>query len=107
MKYYGFVKGKEENDHGIPFSSESAKKTVFGDIILVKTNKNSQILDLECDDGDKRQHSHDRAQIVFTVVGLPLLRQGQQLKESRKHQLWDKVWAILAQMFAENGVVLC
>jgi len=50
LKYYGFVKGKDENDHGIPFSSESAKKTVFGDIILVKTNKNSQILDLECDD---------------------------------------------------------
>lgn len=50
LKYYGFVKGNDENDHGIPFSSESAKKTVFGDIILVKTNKNSQILDLECDE---------------------------------------------------------
>lgn len=50
LKYYGFVKGKEENDHGIPFSSESAKKIVFGDIILVKTNKNSQILDLECEE---------------------------------------------------------
>lgn len=50
LKYYGFVKGKEENDHGIPFSSEGAKKTVYGDIILVKTNKNSQILDLECNE---------------------------------------------------------
>jgi DNA-directed RNA polymerase subunit M/transcription elongation factor TFIIS len=50
LKYYGFVKGKDENDHGIPFISESAKKMVFGDIILVKTNKNSQILDLECDE---------------------------------------------------------
>ena len=48
LKYYGFIKGDIENNHGIPYNNESSKKKIYGDIILVKTNKNSQILDLEC-----------------------------------------------------------
>jgi DNA-directed RNA polymerase subunit M/transcription elongation factor TFIIS len=57
LKYYGFTKGKEENNHGIPYSKEGAKKKVFGDIILVKTNKNSQVLDLECNDYEEIYNS--------------------------------------------------
>ena len=50
LKYYGYLKGKNENNHEIPFSDESKKKTQYGDIIVVKTNKNGMVLDLECDD---------------------------------------------------------
>jgi transcription elongation factor S-II len=57
LKYYGFIKGKEENIHGIPYSKEGSKKKVFGDIILVKTNKKSQILDLECNDYEEIYNS--------------------------------------------------
>lgn len=57
LKYYGFTKGKEENNHGIPYSKEGSKKKVFGDIILVKTNKNSQVLDLVCNDYEEIYNS--------------------------------------------------
>ena len=50
LKYYGYLKGSNENNHEIPFSDETKKKTIYGDIIAVKTNKNGQVLDLECDD---------------------------------------------------------
>ena len=50
LKYYGFSKGKNvnENNHEIPYMNEESKKNVYGDIILVKTNKKNQILDFEC-----------------------------------------------------------
>ena len=57
LKYFGFTKGKEENNHGIPYNKEGTKKKVFGDIILVKTNKNSQVLDLECNDYEEIYNS--------------------------------------------------
>ena len=46
--YYGFLKGKVENNHEIPYdeSDDKEKPKVFGDIILFKTNKNEQVLDI-------------------------------------------------------------
>ena len=57
LKYYGFTKGKKENNHEIPFHKDSDKKTVYGDIILIKTNKNNQILDIECNEYEEIYNS--------------------------------------------------
>ncbi len=47
LLYYGFVKGKVENNHELPYvDNTEEKQTVYGDIILVKVNQKEQLLDI-------------------------------------------------------------
>lgn len=47
LLYYGFVKGKIENNHELPYEENNEEKSkVFGDIIVVKTNQKELLLDI-------------------------------------------------------------
>ena len=50
LLYYGFLKGKIENNHELPNEENSEKPLVYGDIILIKVNQKEQLLDINAQD---------------------------------------------------------
>ncbi len=51
LLYYGFLKGKVENNHELPNEENSEDKpNVYGDIILIKVNQKEQLLDINAQD---------------------------------------------------------
>ena len=56
--YYGFLKGKNENNHEIPYEENNEDKpTVYGDILLIKVNQKELLLDINAEDYEELYNS--------------------------------------------------
>jgi len=47
---YGYIEGFQENNHELPPSLKKVSTTIYGDILLLKSNKKHNILNLTCDE---------------------------------------------------------
>jgi transcription elongation factor S-II len=47
---YGYVEGMQENNHELPPSLKRVTTTIYGDILMLKSNKKNHILNLICDE---------------------------------------------------------